>query len=178
LEEKETVMIKLYAMIVVLAVLGMVGAGAVWYYNDTQARIATLRENNAKLEVAVQTAEESINTLQETMAQVAEANNKLQKELQKAEAYGDELQSKLRRHNLTALALKKPALLEGKMNGATANLWRDLEKDSGGDGTTPLPEWLLSSTLGEQTRSEDGSSNQGGTSTDSDSSTSETSTTN
>ncbi len=80
---------KLYVMIVVLAVLGMVGAGAVWYYNDTQARIATLRENNAKLEVAVQTAEESINTLQETMAQVAEANQQLQTQLQRAEEYGD-----------------------------------------------------------------------------------------
>ena len=171
-------MIKLYAMIIVLAVLGMVGAGAVWYYNDTQARIATLRENNAKLEVAVQTAEESINTLQETMAQVAEANNKLQTELQKAEAYGDELQSKLRRHNLTALALKKPGLLEGKMNGATANLWRDLEKDSGGTGDAPLPQWLQSTPVEQSTRSEDGSSDESRASTDTNSSTSETSTTN
>lgn len=171
-------MIKLYAMIIVLAVLGAVGAGGYFYYVDTQERIATLRENNAKLEVAVQTAEESINTLQETMAKVAEANQQLQADLQKAEQYGDELQSKLRRHNLTALALKKPGLLEGKMNGATANLWRDLEKDTGGDGTTPLPQWLQSSTVDEQTRSEDGSSDQSGTSTDSNSSTTETSTTN
>ena len=51
-----------------MAVLGSVGYGAVWYYNDTQARIATLRENNAKLEVAVETAEQSINNLQEEAA--------------------------------------------------------------------------------------------------------------
>ena len=170
-------MLKLYALIIILAVLGMVGAGGYWYYNDTQARIATLRENNAKLEVAVQTAEESINTLQETMAKVAEANQQLQTQLQRAEEYGDELQSKLRRHNLTALAIKKPALLEGKMNGATANLWRDLEKDTGGDGTAPLPQWLQSSTVVEQTRGEDGSSDQDRASPDTDSSKTETSTT-
>jgi cell division protein FtsB len=178
LEEKETVMIKLYAMIIVLAVLGMVGAGAVWYYNDTQARIATLRENNAKLEVAIQTSEESINKLQKTMETFAEANNRLQTQLQKAEAYGDELQSKLRRHNLTALALKKPGLLEGKMNGATANLWRDLEKDSGGTGDAPLPHWLQSTPVEQSSGSEDGSSDESRASADSDSRSSETSTVN
>lgn len=167
-------MIKLYALIIVLGILGGVGYGAMWYYKDTQARIATLRENNAKLEVAIQTSEASIDALQQTMEQIAEANKNLQNQLQKAEQYGDELQSKLRRHNLTALALKKPALLEGKMNGATANLWRDLEKDTGGDGDAPTPDWLQYDSLG-QTGSQDGSGNESRTSTDSDSPTSETS---
>jgi len=40
-------------MVIVLGIVASVGYGAVWYYNDTQQRIATLRENNAKLEVAV-----------------------------------------------------------------------------------------------------------------------------
>ena len=137
-------MIKIYLIVIVLGVLGSVGYGAVWYYNDTQTRMATLRENNAKLEVAVQTSEASVKLLQQDMAKFAELNNQLQSQLQKAEEYGNELQAKLRRHNLTALALKKPGLLEGKMNGATANLWRDLEQDTGGAGDTPLPDWLQS----------------------------------
>ena len=170
-------MIKLYAMIIVLAVLGMVGAGAVWYYNDTQARIATLRDNNAKLEVAVQTAEESINTLQDTMQQVAKANQKLQGELQKAEQYGDELQAKLRRHDLTALALKEPKQLEGKMNGATAKLWREIEKDTGGSGDSPLPHWLQSTPVEQSPRSKDGSGDQDRASADTNSRETETSTT-
>lgn len=170
-------MIKLYLMLIVLGVLGGVGYGAFWYYNDTQARMATLRENNAKLEVAIQTSEASINNLQKTMETFAEANNKLQQELQRAEAYGDELQSKLRRHNLTALALKKPALIEGRMNGATANLWRDLEKDTGGDGNTPLPHWLQSASK-QSTRETSGSSDESRTDSNTDSSTSETSTVN
>jgi flagellar basal body-associated protein FliL len=48
-------MIKIYVMVVVLAILGGVGYGAVWYYNDTQARIQQLAENNAKLESVVNT---------------------------------------------------------------------------------------------------------------------------
>jgi hypothetical protein len=164
-------MIKLYAMLIVLAVLGSVGYGAVWYYNDTQARIATLRENNAKLEVAIQTSEASLESLQQDVAKFQELNNELQTQLQKAEQYGDELQAKLRRHNLTALALKKPGLLEGKMNGATANLWRDLEKDTGGNGDSPLPDWLLDV---QPTGSEDGSSNQDRENTSTNGSTAET----
>ena len=63
-----------------------------------------------------------MNALMENMTKIAEANKQLQSNLQKAEEYGDELQAKLRRHDLTALAIKKPKLLEGKMNGATAKL--------------------------------------------------------
>jgi len=130
------------------AVLFTVCGLSYWYYQSSQATIATLRENNAQLEVAVDTAEASINSLQADMAKFAEANSALQKQLQQAEAYGDELQEKLRRHDLTALALRKPKLLEGKMNGATANLWRELEEVTGGDGSQPLPKWLQSDSEG------------------------------
>jgi len=73
---------KLKVMLIVLAVLGSVGAGAFWYYKDTQQRIQTLQENNAKLEVALQTSEESINALQADMAKFSELNNKLSIALQ------------------------------------------------------------------------------------------------
>jgi FtsZ-binding cell division protein ZapB len=155
-------MIKLYAMRIILAVLGAIGAGGYFYYVDTQERMATLRENNAKLEVAVQTSEASIKLLESTMKQVAEANNKLQRDLQKAEAYGDELRGKLNRMNLVQDALRDAKKLEGKMNGATAKLWRGIMEDTGGDGNIPLPHWLQSSSVGEQTGSKDGSSDQSG----------------
>jgi len=92
--------------------------------------------------------------LQQDMAKFAEANQQLQNELQQAEQYGDELQAKLRRHDLTALALRKPTLLEGNMNDATAKLWRDIEKDTGGTGDSPLPNWLQSDTEDTGTGSE------------------------
>jgi len=133
---------KLAAIMAVL-MFGMGGA-FYWYYNDTQERIGVLRENNARLEVAVETAEDSMNLMKEEMARNAELMKELNVKLQKAEAYGDELRSKFSRFNLVQEALKDPEKLEGSMNGATAKLWRGIEKDTGGAGDRPLPDWLQS----------------------------------
>ena len=162
--------LKLAAVMAMLMVA--MGGAFSWYYNDTQERIGILRENNAKLETAVQISEESIKMLQQDMAKFQELNQQLQADLQQAEAYGDDLRSKLREHNLTALALKKPGLLEGKMNGATAKLWRELEQDTGGDGDKPLPSWLQPR---EQTGTGDPSGDQSGEDTGSSSSETEAS---
>ena len=48
-------MFKIYALIALIGVLGIAGYGAKYYYDTTQAEIATLRDNNAKLEVAIET---------------------------------------------------------------------------------------------------------------------------
>ena len=148
-------------MLIVLAILGAVGYGAVWYYNDTQQRIATLRENNAQLEVAVQTANASLETIQADVAKMADLNNQLQADLQKAEAYGDELRGKLSRMNLVVEALKDATILEGKMNGATAKLWRGFMEDTGNRNDYPLPDWLRreSSRDGDQDGSQSGEDN-------------------
>ena len=157
----------IYVVFILLAVLGGVGFGGYTYVTDLQERVEVLRENNAKLETALETSEESIETLQQDMAKFAEANQELQNELQKAEQYGDELQAKLRRHDLTALALRKPTLLEGNMNDATAKLWRDIEKDTGGTGDSPLPNWLQSDSKDTGTRSEGGDESRASADTDS-----------
>ena len=144
-------------MLIVLAVLGSVGYGAVWYYQDTQARIATLRENNAKLEIAVETAEQSINNLQEEAARSQELMNELSTKLQKAEQYGDDLRNKLRQLDLVQDALKDAMELQGRMNGATAKLWRSIVADTGGTPDPDLPQWLQPR---EQAGAGDQSSNQ------------------
>lgn len=144
--------IKIALLITVLAA----GGGGYVYIQNLQSDLQTARENVAKMEVAVATAEASIATLQEDAIKIAELNSQLQSDLQKAEAYGDDLRGKLQRHNLTALALSKPGLLEGKMNGATAELWRKLEQDTGGLGDNPLPSWLRSSDSGAGNQSSDG----------------------
>jgi len=135
-------MLKVYALIFIVGKLGTFAYGAKYYYDSTQATIATLRENNAKLETAIQISEESIKNLQQDMAKFQELNSKLQKDLQAAEAYGDELQGKLNRMDLVQDALKDAKRLEGKMNGATAKLWRGITEDTGGDASRPLPDWL------------------------------------
>jgi len=152
-------MLKVYAVLIIVGVLGTFAYGAKYYYDSTQATIATLRENNAKLETAVEISEASIEMLQEDMAKFQELNQQLQADLQAAEAYGDELQSKLNRLDLVQDALRDAEQLEGKMNGATAKLWRGIIEDTGGDPNRPLPNWLQPS---EQPRTGDQSGNQGG----------------
>ena len=54
-------MLKVYALIVVLGLVGGVGYGGYYYYKDTQQRIKTLTENNAKLTADLNLANEKFN---------------------------------------------------------------------------------------------------------------------
>jgi len=111
----------------------MLGMGAVGYlyYNDTQQRLAQLRENNARLEIAAQTSQDTITKLQQDAAQFEAANIQLRNELNEAEAYSDDLQAKLRNHNLTVLTAQKPGLIETRVNAATARLFDEMEALTG-----------------------------------------------
>ena len=120
-------MIKIYGLIIILVVLSGVGYGAVSYYNDTQERIATLRDNNAKLEVANKSKEEALKTIQSNVEKTNKLNKELQGKLQDAEVYQDELRKKLQKHDLTRLSEKKPGLVEKKINEGTQKLFNDFE---------------------------------------------------
>ena len=124
-------MIRLYVMIAVIGIVGGALYGAKYYYDTTQATIATLRENNAKLETANQINQETIQKQQQDAVRLSELNNELTIELQRAEQYGDELRATLNKHNLTHLANKKPGLIEQRMQNATDKLWDDLESITG-----------------------------------------------
>ena len=130
-------MIKVYLFLIIMGVLGAVGYGGYMYYKDTQQRIATLTENNAKLETAIEISEESIAILQGDIAKNAELNRELQGQLQVAEQYGDQLRNTLRKHNLTHLANKKPGLIQRKMQNATNRLWDDLADITNPNGVQP-----------------------------------------
>ena len=124
-------MIRLYVMIAVIGIVGGALYGAKYYYDTTQATIATLRDNNAKLETANQINQETIQKQQQDAVRLSELNNELTIELQRAEQYGDELRATLNKHNLTHLANKKPGLIEQRMQNATDKLWDDLESITG-----------------------------------------------
>ena len=152
-------MLRVYILVIIVMAMAGVGYAAKYYYDTTQATIATLRENNAKLEGAVETAEASIAAMQQNAAKMQELNTQLSADLQRAEAYGDELRGKLSRMNLVQDALRDALRLEGKMNGATAKLWRGLMEDTGGNSDVPLPDWLQpvqpNSSSGDQNSNED-----------------------
>ena len=112
------------------AVMITMGLAFSWYYKDTQERMGVLRENAAKLEVAVRANEEALAATQADAASNAALNLELQTKLQVSEKYGDELRATLQKHNLTMLALKKPGLIEKRMNDATKKLLDDITADT------------------------------------------------
>tara|TARA_B100000902_G_scaffold352815_1_gene363809 strand:- start:268 stop:657 length:390 start_codon:yes stop_codon:yes gene_type:complete len=128
-------MIKLYGIIILVAILGGVGYGAKYYYDTTQNTIAQLRENNAQLEVANETNQATITQMQQDNVRLNALTDQLGKDLRKSEEYGDELRETLNKHNLTHLANKKPGLIEKRMQNATDKLWDDLESVTS-DNTT------------------------------------------
>ena len=120
-------MLKIYMLIIVIGLLGGVVYGAYAYYQDTQQRIATLQQNNAKLETVAKTNELTINSLQESQEKFATLNKDLQMKLDKAEEYGDDLRKKLHKHDLTRLSIKKPGLIEKRINDGTKKLFERIE---------------------------------------------------
>ena len=121
-------MLKVYMLLLVLGLIGGVGYGAYYYYKDTQARIATLTENSAKLEQAANTQKQTIDTLVADAKKYQELNKELNTKLEAANDYRNTLIDKLRKHNLAALSLKKPGLVERKINNGTKKLFESLEK--------------------------------------------------
>ena len=128
-------MFRVYILIVVLGLLGGAAYAAKYYYDTTQATIAQLRENNAKLEVANEENQQTIAKMQEDNVRLNALTDQLNTDLRKAEEYGDELRNTLNKHDLTHLANKKPGLIEKRMQNATDKLWDDLESITG-DNTT------------------------------------------
>ena len=120
-------MIRLYAMIFVIALLGGTAYAAKYYYDTTQATISQLRENNAKLEVANEENQQTIKKMGEDAIRLNALTDQLGEDLRKAEKYGDELRNTLNKHDMTHLANKKPGLIEKRMQNATDKLWDDLE---------------------------------------------------
>lgn len=115
-------------LLIILLLFGSMLGGGYFYYTDTQETIATLRDNNAKLEMV---AEQNLATINQMKADAAEAKirmEQLNERAREAEQYQDELISKLRRHNLTALALQKPGMIEKRVNDAVVKLSKELEE--------------------------------------------------
>ena len=124
-------MIRLYVLIVVVGLVGGAVAGGYYYYTDSQARIQALIENTAKLQMAKQVQDDTIDTLVADQKKFAKLNSDLRGRLDKATDYKDVLIGKLRKHNLSNLSLRKPLLVEKRINAGTAKLFRSLEILSG-----------------------------------------------
>ena len=119
-------------LFVVIIVMGGIGY---WYYNDTQATISILTENNAKLETAVQLNED---TIKQMAADFAAANEQLQivnEQFAAIQSQNRVLADKLSRHDLGVLGSNKPGLVERVINNATDNVGRCFELLTGAELT-------------------------------------------
>ena len=100
---------------------------AYYYYNDTQQRLAKLRDNNAKLEVANKQNQETIKMMKENYEKQTKLNNELSAKLKDAEVYGNELRKKLSKIDLPAASLNRPEETEKRINDASQKVLDILE---------------------------------------------------
>ena len=80
----------------------------------------------------------TINTLIADREKFDKLNKELQSDLDKANSYKNTLIDKLRKHDLAKLSMKKPGLVEKKINNGTKKLFRSLESLTGATPPTPL----------------------------------------
>jgi len=111
---------------IILAMLMAFGA----YWWTSERRIERLTENNAALTIAATTNQDTIEKMDLDNRAFQLANDELKVKLQASEIYGEQLAEKLRTHDLTMLTLRKPGLIETRVNNATKKLFEDFESST------------------------------------------------
>ena len=111
---------------VFIGVIVVLSLACWWLWNENQRLI----ENNAQLNVAVETQEETISTLQEDFATQGEELIELTKRSQEAQREMNRYLDIFKRHNLTKLAAAKPGLIEKRVNKGTKEVFDAIEQIS------------------------------------------------
>ena len=108
------------------------GAAGYFYYNSTQAELATLRSVNQAYELKFSQQEEAMASIQKDFALQTQSLQELQLKNQEIQSEMNRYLDIFKRHNLTKLAAAKPGLIEGKANRATKEVFDGIEADSAG----------------------------------------------
>lgn len=114
----------------IICIMGGIGY---WYYNDTQARLALLQENNTKLEIAVETNEAALDSLQADYANAQKEITTLNTEYQAIRRQNSRLADKLQQIDLEAAAIANAKSIERAVNRGTENAGRCFELLSGAE---------------------------------------------
>ena len=109
-----------------LILLLVLGGASYWLYNENQ----TLKENNVKLELAVEERKEAMEASKKSYETQGKALLNMQSRNAQIEAEKAEYLDIFRRHNLNKLAEAKPGLVETRINKGTAAVFGDIENDS------------------------------------------------
>ena len=109
-----------------IAIILVLGLGCWWLYSENE----TLKANNVKLEYAVEEQKQTIATIKEQYEKQGKALMNMTKENALIEQEKAEYLQIFSRHNLDVLALKKPGLIETRMNNASEQVMEGIEDDT------------------------------------------------
>ncbi len=115
-----------------IGIILVLGLGGYYLYSEN----VTLKENNAKLVIAVEEQKQVIATMKEDMERNALSRDNLQRELNSAEAEKSRYLGILSRHNFEKLATVKPGLMENRFNNGTKELFEVIENETAKSGTS------------------------------------------
>ena len=120
-------MIRIYALVVVLGLVGGAVWGAYGYYKDTQQRIATLTENNAQLEVSNKSLEVKITAMEDNIKKQIELANDLNKSLEEAKKANTVIKDLLAQTDLVKNSLQDPKASEARINEKVDSFFESIE---------------------------------------------------
>ena len=106
----------------------LVVLGLLTFYLYTQNQ--TLTENNIKLEAAVEEQQKTMAVMKEQYEKQGKSLMNLTRRNAEIEAEKAEYLEIFSRHNLDNLALKKPGLIENRMNNASESVMEGIEGDT------------------------------------------------
>ena len=109
-----------------IAIILVLGLGCWWLYSENE----TLKANNVKLEYAVEEQKQTIATIKESYEKQGEALMNMTRENALIEQEKAEYLQIFQRHNLDVLAMKKPGLIETRMNNASEQVMEGIEDDT------------------------------------------------
>lgn len=104
----------------------VLGLGCWWLYSENE----TLKANNIKLEYAIEEQKQTIATIKESYEKQGQALMNMTKENALIEQEKAEYLQIFSRHNLDVLALKKPGMIELRMNNASEKVMEGIEDDT------------------------------------------------
>ena len=90
----------------------------------------TLKENNIKLESAIEEQEKAMAVMKESYEKQGQSLMNMTRRNSEIEAEKAEYLEIFSRHNLDMLALKKPGLIENRMNNASELVMEGIEGDT------------------------------------------------
>jgi uncharacterized coiled-coil protein SlyX len=124
--------------LVMFIIMGVMTGGFYWYYHDSQAKMATLHKNAAKLETAVATQEQAIEQLNNDIKLTSKITEETNRELIAARKQVGVIQHKFNKtskllgeRNIGRLALAKPKLIQKIINNGSTDVFRCFEIISG-----------------------------------------------